>query len=375
MKYCVILKAQNCYKLNLIFFDMTEPRKIKILCVEDEQEIRENIADILRDEGFEVFEASNGKYGFESFMQNNPDLVISDIMMPEVDGYALLKLIRENKNIRNNTVPFIFLSALGQKENVIKGVDLSANDYLVKPIDFEMMIAKIKEKTTNSLKVQEVHNRNIKNIKNQVSMMLPNELVSYIDNINQISSILKQEPYGPFPHRRYLEDIEKIYINSTKLRVAVANALDETVIDNRLNVNEEIFTIMNLLTEFVSGLGDKLRNLIEIEPPFDEPSTPKVKIDRLVFNDAMRKILSGAFKSNHDGGVSISIMIDHMDQMVLIFYLKSISPTLDIRPNVEKEEISNILDKQNCRFEIIDGKPGTMVVTIPSYRLIEVQPS
>lgn len=354
---------------------MTEPRKIKILCVEDEQEIRENIADILRDEGFEVFEASNGKYGFESFMQNNPDLVISDIMMPEVDGYALLKLIRENKNIRNNTVPFIFLSALGQKENVIKGVDLSANDYLVKPIDFEMMIAKIKEKTTNSLKVQEVHNRNIKNIKNQVSMMLPNELVSYIDNINQISSILKQEPYGPFPHRRYLEDIEKIYINSTKLRVAVANALDETVIDNRLNVNEEIFTIMNLLTEFVSGLGDKLRNLIEIEPPFDEPSTPKVKIDRLVFNDAMRKILSGAFKSNHDGGVSISIMIDHMDQMVLIFYLKSISPTLDIRPNVEKEEISNILDKQNCRFEIIDGKPGTMVVTIPSYRLIEVQPS
>jgi DNA-binding response OmpR family regulator len=128
---------------------MTEQNKIKILCVEDEQEIRENIAEILRDEGFEVFEAENGRVGFDSFLQNKPDLVVSDIMMPEVDGYALLKAIREGKNVKNNLVPFIFLTALGQKDNVVKGVNLSANDYLVKPIDFDLMIAKIKEKTEN----------------------------------------------------------------------------------------------------------------------------------------------------------------------------------------------------------------------------------
>ena len=115
-----------------------EDRKIKILCVEDEKEIRENIAEILRDEGFEVFEAENGKKGYESFVQNKPDLVVSDIMMPEIDGYSLLKMIREGKSIRNNNIPFIFLSALGQKENIMKGVDLLANDYLIKPVDFDL---------------------------------------------------------------------------------------------------------------------------------------------------------------------------------------------------------------------------------------------
>ncbi len=171
---------------------MTEERKVKILCVEDEQDIRENIADILRDEGFEVFEAPNGKQGFEVFIQSKPDLIISDIMMPELDGYGLLKLVRESKNVRNNTVPFIFLSALGQKDDIIKGVNLSANDYLIKPIDFDLMIAKVKEKTVNSNKLQEVHERNVKNLKSQVSTVLPAELSSYLDIITQVASNLKK---------------------------------------------------------------------------------------------------------------------------------------------------------------------------------------
>ena len=77
--------------------------KIKVLCVEDEQDIRENIVEILRDEGFEVFEAANGKQGFEVFMQQKPDLIISDIMMSELDGYGLLKMVRESKNVRNKS--------------------------------------------------------------------------------------------------------------------------------------------------------------------------------------------------------------------------------------------------------------------------------
>ena len=176
---------------------MAEDRKVRILCVEDEQDIRENIAEILRDEGFEVFEADNGKRGYESFIKNTPDVVISDIMMPELDGYGLLKMIRENKTIRNSSVPFIFLSALGQKDDVIKGVNLSANDYLIKPIDFDLMIAKIKEKTSNLIKVQEVHDRSIKNIKSQVATILPSKLFSYLDIITQIAAVLKSEPYGP----------------------------------------------------------------------------------------------------------------------------------------------------------------------------------
>ena len=87
--------------------------------------------------------------GFDKFLQVNPDLVISDIKMPEMDGYNFLKLVRQNRNVRNNSTPFIFLSALGGKEDVLRGVELSANDYLLKPIDFELLMAKVKEKVSN----------------------------------------------------------------------------------------------------------------------------------------------------------------------------------------------------------------------------------
>jgi len=349
---------------------MTEDRKIKVLCVEDEQDIRENIAEILRDEGFEVFEAGNGKQGFDSFIQNKPDLVISDIMMPELDGYGLLQLIRESKNIRNNMVPFIFLSALGQKNDVIKGVNLSANDYLVKPIDFDLMIAKIKEKTANSLKIQDAHERNIKNLKNQVSVVLSSDLFSYLDIVTQVASVLKQEPYGPFPHRRYLEDIDKIYINAMKLRSAISNSLDESVIDQKLNAEEEIFTVSGFIEDFIKDLSDKFKSRIEFVRPFEADSFPNLKIDRLVLLDALRKIFAGLFKSDPQSTVNVSVIFDHLDQMVLIFYLKSKSGKVDLKSHLDESQVSKILDKQNCRFEIVDGKENTVVLIIPSYRLI-----
>lgn len=348
---------------------MSEERKIKILCAEDEQDIRESIAEILCDEGFEVFEAENGKAAFESFMKNKPDLVISDIMMPELDGYGLLQLIRESKNIRNNTVPFIFLSALGQKENIIKGVNLSANDYLIKPIDFDLMIAKVREKTANAFKIQEAHDKNINNIKNQFSAALPAEVFAYLDVISQVSSLLRQQPYGPMPHRRYIEDIDRIYTNAIKMKAAVTNSLDSSVIDQKLNADEEIIAIVDFFDEFISSLSDKFKNRIKFEHNFESGSMPRVKIDRLILLDALRKIFAGLFKCDSEASIEIVIMMDHLDQMVLIFYLKSQQKS-DLRANLDEAQVGKILDKQNCRFEIIDGKETSVILVIPSYRMV-----
>ncbi len=350
---------------------MSEVRKARILCAEDEQDIRENIADILRDEGFEVFEAANGKLAFESFLQNKPDLVISDIMMPEVDGYGLLELIRGSKNTRNNTVPFIFLSALGQKENVLKGVNSSANDYPIKPIDFDLMIAKVREKTENSIKVQQTHERSITNLKSQVATILPNELFSYLDIISQVSAILKEEPYGPFPHRRYIEDLDKIYLNSLKLRSSINNSLDQSVISQRLNADEEIFSITSFVDEFIAGLSGKFRSKITFERPFEESTTPKLKMDKLVLLDAFRKIFSGMFKADSESQITVAVMSDHLDQMVVIFYLKSKMPEINLSKTINSSQVSKILDKQNCRFEVVQDKEATTILTIPSYRLLK----
>ncbi len=349
---------------------MTEEKKIRILCVEDEKEIRENIAEILRDEGFEVFEAENGKQGFDAFLQHKPDIVVSDIMMPEVDGYGLLSLIRENKNIRNNNVPFIFLTALGQKDNVIKGVGLSANDYLVKPVDFDLMIAKIKEKTSNASRVQESHNLTIKNLKSQITVALPETIFSYLDVITQTSSVLKDEPYGPLPHRKYLEDLEKIRLNAIKLHAAIINSLDESVIDHKLNAEEEIIPLFSFLSELISGLSDKFKTRINLEKSGDRDSSIKIKIDHLVLLDALRKIFTGMFKASPEGSLNIRLMRDPLDQMAIIFYLESKSKTSDLYTNIPLQELGKVLDQQSCRFEIIDGKENTAILTIPTHRLI-----
>ena len=105
----------------------------KILLIEDNHEIRENIAEILSLADYEVLEAENGKLGVELDKAELPDLIICDIMMPQLDGYGVLHLL--SKNPETAGIPFIFLTAKFEKEDFRKGMNLGADDYLIKPFD------------------------------------------------------------------------------------------------------------------------------------------------------------------------------------------------------------------------------------------------
>lgn len=111
----------------------------KILCVEDEELIRKLVVDELTDEGHETIEASNGEEGLAAIMKYKPDLVLCDVNMPGMDGYQLLTTLREN-HPELADMPFIYLSALADRKDVIGGRKLGADDYLTKPIDFEMLL-------------------------------------------------------------------------------------------------------------------------------------------------------------------------------------------------------------------------------------------
>ena len=105
----------------------------KILLIEDNQEIRENIAEILALANYDVLEAEHGKAGIELAKIENPDLIICDIMMPQLDGYGVLHLL--SKNPATSGIPFIFLTAKSEKQDFRKGMNLGADDYLIKPFD------------------------------------------------------------------------------------------------------------------------------------------------------------------------------------------------------------------------------------------------
>ncbi len=105
----------------------------KILLIEDNPEIRENTGEILSLAGYEVSTAENGKTGVDLAQKIKPDLIICDIMMPELDGYGVLHIL--SKNDETSAIPFIFLTAKTEKTDVRKGMTLGADDYLTKPFD------------------------------------------------------------------------------------------------------------------------------------------------------------------------------------------------------------------------------------------------
>lgn len=105
----------------------------KILVIEDNTEVRENLCEILELDSYEVVSAINGKVGIEKAISEMPDLIICDVMMPELDGFGVLKIL--NKNPKLNHIPLIFLTAKAEKSDLRKGMGLGADDYITKPFD------------------------------------------------------------------------------------------------------------------------------------------------------------------------------------------------------------------------------------------------
>lgn len=105
----------------------------KILIIEDNPEVRENTSEILSLANYSVISAENGKAGVDLAQREMPDLIICDIMMPELDGYGVLHIL--SKNEQTSGIPFIFLTAKAEKNDIRKGMDLGADDYLTKPFD------------------------------------------------------------------------------------------------------------------------------------------------------------------------------------------------------------------------------------------------
>lgn len=113
-----------------------------ILVVEDNRTILENTTELLEMEGYSVITATNGKEGYSKVLKFLPDLIVSDIWMPEMDGFELLKNLRTHADLKN--IPLIFFSARSEKKDIKKGIDMGAYDFIVKPSDLSDLLVSIK---------------------------------------------------------------------------------------------------------------------------------------------------------------------------------------------------------------------------------------
>ena len=123
---------------------------IRILIIEDDQGIRGNTAELLQLEGYLVATASNGRTGLEKIKCETPDLILCDILMPEMDGFSVLRHVGQDPDLKR--IPFIFFSAKSEKIDIKAGIDAGADDYLTKPFELEDLLTTI-EKHVNKQKI------------------------------------------------------------------------------------------------------------------------------------------------------------------------------------------------------------------------------
>jgi len=136
----------------------------KILVIEDNLEVRENLCEILELDSYEVISAENGKIGVEKAISELPDLILCDVMMPELDGYGVLKIL--NKNPKVNHIPFIYLTAKAEKDDLRKGMGLGAEDYITKPFDDVQLLEAIEIRLEKAERINKSYNASNDDLQN-----------------------------------------------------------------------------------------------------------------------------------------------------------------------------------------------------------------
>ena len=221
--------------------------EIKLMVVEDDEAIRGGIIDILTLEGFQVVESCNGREALNLLADYKPDMVISDVMMPEMDGHQLLEEYRLRTDVED--VPFLFLSALADKTDVRKGMNLGADDYLTKPFSRAELLEAIEAQYHKYMgrrnfverRVEERFNEENKLQSTEKEMLVKEMHHRVKHNLAVISAFFELGELADDPH----------FIETIRDRVTAMATIHEEAYSNdfisRVNAKKLIFNIMDQL--------------------------------------------------------------------------------------------------------------------------------
>ena len=225
----------------------------KLLLIEDETLIRENLAELLTLSGFIVHTASNGKEGLIQATQQQPDLILCDIMMPEMDGYQTLAIIRSNPLLSNT--PFLFLTAKADMTDTRKGMALGADDYLTKPFTMDTLLTAVRARLERE-EQRKAHTQTL--LQEQLRSMTnlsTHEYNTPLTGILGFTSLLI-DYYGEFSKAENLSMLDMIKVNCLRLK----RSLDNNRLINRLQNISPSDTSYNFFSTGHSGLTTDVLN-------------------------------------------------------------------------------------------------------------------
>lgn len=196
----------------------------QILLIEDNIAVRENTAELLELANYKMLVAANGKVGVELALKHKPDLIICDIMMPELDGYGVLHLLSRNKD--TSSIPFIFLTAKTEKTELRKGMEMGADDFITKPFDDVELLKVIEIRLKKSASLKAHFSQNITDVNRFIQSVAISADIKLTSDEREINIYKKKQQIyseGKRPFAVY-------YVVSGKIKAFKVNAFGKELI-------------------------------------------------------------------------------------------------------------------------------------------------
>jgi two-component system sensor histidine kinase/response regulator len=286
----------------------------KILVIEDEESIRENILDLLEAENFEGIGAINGKVGIKLANEQIPDLILCDMMMPEVDGHGVLKALRSEP--LTATIPFIFLTAKADKSDIRTGMELGADDYITKPCTPQELLKAIAIRIEKQKTISRKSQQTLDELRTNISMSLPHELRTPLNAIMGFSELILSE-YHVLKESDILEMIGQIQTSGHRLYRLIQNFLlyaeleiaatnPELLKEMR---NSEFSCVKSLLTQKARQQAKHANRADDLQLNLQDSS---VAIDSVRLAKIVEELLDNAFKFSLEGTpVVLSTLVEN----------------------------------------------------------------
>lgn len=269
----------------------------KLLIIDDDESIRFSIKEIFEFEGFEVDEARDGNIGIKMTNEKLYDFVICDIEMPNINGYQVIKKLKNNPKYL--TVPFIFLSGLNKPTDLVKGLKMGADDYLTKPFDYTEIINVVNNKLAKKEKIDKLVKQKAEEIKVNLSYSIPHELLTPLNSIIGPMSMIVEGGID-FEEDELKELYNIVFLSSKRLK----NTIEKFILHNELNeFNKNDLSIEEIdIKESISNVYKELVSNTYREFDFDiEVENIKIKTSKRFFNALVNEIISNCIKFSNPG--------------------------------------------------------------------------
>ncbi len=277
----------------------------RILVIEDEPQVRENITQMLELADFEAIAAEDGQRGIELANQQKPDLIICDIMMPKVDGYGVLNAIRNETTTEN--IPLIFLSAKADRSDLRQGMELGADDYLTKPFTTNELLQAIKTRLDKRKAAERRTEERLEELRLNITRSLPHELHTPLNGIIGLSQMLIMD-HGMINEAEGLEIAEAICDSAKRLYRMTQNFLlyaelevmssDPKRVDYLHHSQSRTLTDL-VITEGILQAGNTTNRSNDIQLDLQEGVV--VPMSELMFKKVVEELLDNALKFSEPG--------------------------------------------------------------------------